>query len=162
MAAEIKMKSLGVGREQGAGKTSRRQASEKRRLISDGVSKARDFPSQRMHTLSPRISASSMFQVEIRIVYSFLRFIRASHTLFLETGSRLAVGSSMIINFASPINAIAIDISLLLPALSQSTRNSKKSLTQNISVSSSIIVFHLLRSIFLRMHVNYKCSLKVS
>ena len=161
MAADIRVKSFGVGREYGAGNTSRRQASEKRRLISAGESKAMSFPSQRMQTLSPNISASSMFYVDIRIVYSFLRLMRASQTLFLEVGSRLAVGSSIIINFASPINAIAIDISLLFPALSQSTRSSRKSVTQNRSDSSSIIVFHLLFSMFLRMHVNYRCSLKV-
>jgi len=62
-----------------------------------------------------------MFCVVMSTEYYFFISIRASHTLFLDTGSRLAVGSSMINNFASPIRAIAIDINLFYPELNFST-----------------------------------------
>ena len=156
------LKSWEEGNTKGDGKRSIRYVSEKRFFIRDGVSKAICFPSFKIQTLSPISSASSMFYVDIRIEYFFLRLMRHSQTLFLEMGSKLAVGSSNIISFASPIRAIAIEINLLFPALSFSTFWSKSSSIKNYSDNSLIILGHFSRIIFRNMHVIYRCSLKVS
>ena len=83
----------------------------------DGVSHLATIPFFKMQILFPMNSASSICYVETRIaLYEPLTIFLIRIQIFSRTRrSRLEVGSSSMINLASPISAIAIDSFLLSP-----------------------------------------------
>lgn len=82
-----------------------------------GVSHWDSSPSLMMQILFPMKSASSICWVEMSMHRSFCCaiFLINNHIFSLDLRSRLEVGSSRIINLASPIKAMAIDSFLFAP-----------------------------------------------
>ena len=120
-----------------------------------------------IHTLLPIESASSICYVDINIhLLEFLDeaiFLIRSQIFSLDLRSKLDVGSSSIINFASPINAIAIESFLLAPGDRNLTYLSS-SLKISTSYALLLIVFYIdsVSEIPLSLQISFKCSSTVS
>lgn len=120
-----------------------------------------------IHTLLPIESASSICYVDINIhLLEFLDeaiFLMRSQIFSLDLRSKLDVGSSSIINLASPINAIAIESFLLAPGDRNLTYLSS-SLKTSTSYALLLIVFYIdsVSEIPLSLQISFKCSLTVS